>query len=233
MAAVEAAKARKLKIDLIRGGKPKTIEATPAKRPGPETGRSMQLPDQADWNTIQGWLEHMAPGQEGAGPHPPMQFQLFGPGAIVPRDALTPKPLPMNMSVVVTKEGSEPAKITVKRGDKRWELTEKDLGKLPADVRPYVEQMLGHGVFGVLGGAIAPNTNVETPGTFSSSGGTLPMPVPPPGTMQRQPLPGGLDPQLEKRFDEMDRRMDQLFKMMEELSQGHTQPAAPEHHEEK
>jgi hypothetical protein len=52
--------------------------------------------------------------------------------------------------------------------------------------------------------------------------------VPPPGTMQVQPSPG-LDPQLEKRFDEMDRRMDQLLKMMEELRDGRTPP----HHAEK
>ena len=54
--------------------------------------------------------------------------------------------------------------------------------------------------------------------------------------MPSPPFPGNPDQQMmEKRFDEMNRRMDQLFKMMEELSEGHDHAAAkaPEHHAEK
>ena len=40
--AVQAAKGGKLKIELIRGGKPKTIEVAPAKRPA---GQVANLPD--------------------------------------------------------------------------------------------------------------------------------------------------------------------------------------------
>lgn len=233
VAAVEAAKETKLKIDLIRGGKPKTIEVTPAQRPAQAADGSVQSPDQADWNTIQGWLEGMAPGQVGAGPHPPMQFRVFGPGAIVPNNVLVPKSLPANTSVVINKDGDEPAKITVKRGNDKWEVTEKELDKLPADVRPYVEQMLGHGMFGVVGGSIAPNMGVRAQGAFSSSGGgTMQMPGFPPGMMQ-PPFSGSLEQRMEKRFDDMNRRMDQLFKMMEEMSEGRAQHATPERHNGK
>ena len=38
---------------------------------------------------------------------------------------------------------------------------------------------------------------------------------------------------MEKRFEEINRRMDKLFKMMEELTEGHEQHAAPPHHQEK
>ena len=238
-AAVEAAKETKLKIDLIRGGKPRTIEATPAKRPAPTAGTSVQVPQQGDWNTVQGWLANPTLGQSWSfTPADPQQFQLFHPGAIVPNNTLAPKPLPTNMSVAVTKEGNEPAKIKVQRGNDKWEVTEKELDKLPADVRPFVEQMLGRGMVGVVGGAVPPGMS----GGFSSSGsgvigssggGTFQLPMPPPGMMQTQPLPGSLDQQIEKRFEEMNRRMDQLFKMMEELNEGRAQHAAPEHHEEK
>ncbi len=61
--AVEAAKENKLKIDLVRGGKPRTIEVTPAKWPASTAGASAQAPEQADWNTIEKWLENMMPGQ--------------------------------------------------------------------------------------------------------------------------------------------------------------------------
>ena len=230
-AAIEAAKETKLKIELIRGGKPRTIEATPAKRPAPTAGTSVQVPEQGDWNTIQGWMTNVMPGQTWnfTASHP-QQFRLFQPGAIVPNNAVAPKPLPTNMSVAISKEGDQPAKITVHRGNDKWEVTEKDLDKLPADVRPFVEQMLGHGMVGVVGGVVPPMMS----GGFSAGGGTIQLPAPPAGMTQPQPFPGSLDRQMmEKRFDEMNRRMDQLFKMMEEFNGGHGQHAAPEQHEEK
>jgi hypothetical protein len=237
LTAVEAAKETKLKIDLIRGGKPKIIEAAPVKRSAQMPGGPVQLPDQGDWNTIQNWLEGMAPGQGDGGSRPPVQFRLFQPGAIVPGSALLPRPQPSNLSISILKGGDEPAKITVKRNDEKWEVTEKDLGKLPADVRPYVEQMLGRGtgMFGIVGGTIGPNTASGTisssgSGAISGSGGAFAFP---PGMMQSRPFAGNLDPRLEKRFEEMNRRMDRLFKMMEELGEGRGQHAAPEQHEEK
>ena len=137
------------------------------------------------------------------------------------------------MSVAITKEGNEPAKITVQRGNDKWEITEKDLDKLPADVRPFVEQMLGRGMAGVVGGAMSAGISARLEFSGGAKRCTFQFPAPPPGMMQTQPFPGGPNQQMiERRFDEMNRRMDQLFKMMEELSEGHAQPAAPEHHEE-
>ena len=231
LTAVEAAKETKLKIDLIRGGKPRTIEATPAKRPTPTAGTSVQVPEQGDWTTVQGWLANPTFGQSWSfTPADPQQFQLFHPGAIVPNNTLAPKPLPTNMSVSITKEGNEPAKIKIQRGNDKWEITEKDLDKLPADVRPFVDQMLGHGMVGIVGGAVPPMMS----GGVSAGGGTFPLPAPPAGMMQSPPFPGHLDQQMmEKRFDEINRRMDQLFKVMEQLNEGHGEHAAPEHHEAK
>ena len=53
LAAVDAAKETKLKIELIRGGKPKTIELTPAKRPEQYRRLPRPRPSQADWDTVQ------------------------------------------------------------------------------------------------------------------------------------------------------------------------------------
>jgi hypothetical protein len=215
MAAVDTAKETKLKIDLIRGGKPRTIELTPAKRPENMVGFNAP-PNQADLDTVQQWLESIKPGQEG-----PLALNMLRPGMILPKDVVVGKPLPGNMSVVITKEGDKPAKIVVKRDKETWETTENKLDTLPADVRPSVEQMLGRHTFGfVRGPFVSGNLVPMTTGTFN-------VPVPQPGTTQMQPFPG-LDPRIEKRFDEMNRRMDKLMQLMEKMSEPPVQKAAPE-----
>ncbi len=229
LAVVEAAKATKLKIDLIHAGKPKTIEVTPAKWPA-AAGASAQMPEPADWNTIEDWLKNTFPGQGAAAHQPSAQFRIFHPGAIVPNNVLAAKPLPTNMSVSVSKEGNQPAKISVQRGNDKWELTEKDIDKLPADVRPFVEQMLGRGMVGVVGGMVTPGMSSG----FSTGGGTFQFSSPPVAVPQPPAVPDNVDQQMiERRFEEMNRRMDQLFKMMEELTEGHQQHAAPPHQEKK
>jgi len=236
LAAVDAAKETVLKIELIRAGKPQTIPLTPAKRPEQIAGPRGPA-DQADWDTISKWLEGMKSGDESGLP----SFNFTRPGMILPKGVVIPRPfLPGNVSVVVTKQGDQPAKIVVKRGDQKWEVTEKELDKLPADVRPHVEQMLGRNVFGTVGGPSASGAIVlgqmpalTVPGQMPPTVGTFNVPAPPPGMMQVQPFPGGLDPRLEKRLDELDRRMDKLLDMMEKMSQNRLGEAAPEHQEEK
>jgi hypothetical protein len=226
--AIEAAKETKLKIELLRGGKPKTIEATPAKRPV-EMG-TPPVGDQADWDTVQRWLDQMnTPGQSGIVARGPIQFRYFHPGAIVPDNLFAKKPLPKNMSITIVKQGDEPAKITVKRDDKTWEVTEKELDKLPADVRPHVDAMLGRTV---LGTPVPFSGNVmfgprATPGSGVQPGATFNMPVPP-AMNWPQPFSGGLEARIEKRFEEMNQRMDKLMQMMERMSEGRAPEAAPQ-----
>jgi membrane-associated protease RseP (regulator of RpoE activity) len=229
--AIEAAKETKLKIELLRGGKPQTIEVTPAKRPA-ASGSTLTWGNQDDWNTIHDWMARVAPNQQGGSAWGNYQLRVFNPGAIVPKDVLVQKPLPKNMSIAIIKEGDQPAKITVKRDNDKWEVTEKELDKLPADVRPFVETMLGRGVFGIVDRALtAPNNRLQsaTPPAI----GTFNLPMPPPNMMYMRPFPGDLNAQIEKRFDEMNRRMDKLIKMIEEMNQPGHHPAGPEQQEKK
>jgi len=53
--------------------------------------------------------------------------------------------LPKNLSISITRRGSEPAQLVVKRDELTWEISEKELDKLPQDVRGHVERMLGKG----------------------------------------------------------------------------------------
>jgi hypothetical protein len=201
--ALEATKTGKLKLDLIRGGKPKTVEATPTKRPA-DAGRPAATPNPSDRETMERWLEGMM--SEGDGVRPGMRFRFLHPGAIVPADVFVAPPLPANMSIVISKEGVQPVKIVVKRGDEKWEVTEKELDKLPADVRPHVERMLGHHLFGMVmpDGAMPPSAQAQSPGTAAPQG-----------------VNAGVWERLEKRFDEMNGRMDKVMKELEEMHGAH------------
>jgi hypothetical protein len=55
--------------------------------------------------------------------------------------------MPSGVSVSISKQEGQPTRITVKRGEETWEVVGDDpesLNQLPADLRPFVEQML-HG----------------------------------------------------------------------------------------
>jgi hypothetical protein len=69
-----------------------------------------------------------------------------GPGFMFPGGG-PPSELPDNVTVSIVRHGKEPPKITVTRGDEKWEITDKELDKLPEELRPPVEHMLGAGPF--------------------------------------------------------------------------------------
>jgi hypothetical protein len=119
--------------------------------------------------------------------------------------------MPANMTVSISKEGEQPAKIVVKRGDEQWETTEKELNTLPDDVRPFVERMLGRGPFGLLGGEQSFNF---APEPIAS------------GAVSADRKPGAakaVEDRMEQRLEEMRRQMDRLGDRMEELGHGRNQ----------
>jgi hypothetical protein len=73
-------------------------------------------------------------------------MRIVGPGMIVKGGSFDVGKMPGGVSVQITRENDGPAKITVQRGDKTWTVEGNDkeaLSKLPDDVRPMVEQLLG------------------------------------------------------------------------------------------
>jgi membrane-associated protease RseP (regulator of RpoE activity) len=130
VAAVDAAKQTKLKLEVLRAGRTITVEVQPAPRP-----ESLQGED--DMNVLRGWFDRVMPGENW-----PPRFYVFRPGAILPPGASIVPPLAEDTTVVITRRGSQPAKVVVERGSQRWELSEKELDKLPADLRPQVERMV-------------------------------------------------------------------------------------------
>jgi hypothetical protein len=194
--AVDAVKDKELKLDLVRGGKERTVTVKPVKRP--EDLPAEALPWQrglAPHEAFRQWVEQMQPWQGDR----PWRLRFWGPGTILPPGAKTEPPLPGNFSVTVTKTGDEPAKIVVKQDDQKWEVTEDGLDKLPPDVRSHVERVLGR--TGRRG-----------------AGKTVPFDLDfvPQWRPGEAPWSGG---RMERQMQEMNRRIDELRKSLEELRQ--------------
>lgn len=151
--AVNEAKDQKIKLTVLRGGKERTLELQPEKRPAPAVGdepvaRVIALTDGQTGPEL-AQLERALRALQGAAPHgeglgmwfvrPPI---LTAPGA---RLTVKAAELPEDVQVTIQKKGREPASVVVKRGDKSWDATEDKLEALPEDVREAVARMLGKG----------------------------------------------------------------------------------------
>ena len=217
--AIDATEEKPLAIELIRGGKKKSITATPAKRPE-DTAKQFHvpLPEGADRERIDKWIQRIEPG--------PMQFRFFHPGAIVPHGAKVPPPLPGtlpgNMSVTIKKEGDKPAKIVVTRGDDSWEVTDEDLDELPEDIRPHVERILGNlgpGAGHIRALNLIPNLTMPQGLKVQIHERLKPAPGQSPAERARK--------QMEKRMEEMNRRIENIHKSLEELRERSPRRNAP------
>ncbi len=184
--AVDAVKDTKLSLELIRAGQTLSVEVQPQKRPA--NTEVAQPAEENDWKTLRGWMDRMVPGG------PPMRFQFFHPGMILPPELPA---LPNDMSVTVTRQGSEPARIVVQQGEQRWEVSEKELDKLPPDVRQHVQRML---------------TPASPPSVLPDSSASPAAVLPGFGDRLER-----MESRLQKQLDKMNERFEQLRKEMEEL----------------
>jgi membrane-associated protease RseP (regulator of RpoE activity) len=213
--AVETAKETPLKLEIIHAGKPKTIEITPAKRPPNAMFKQEGTP--ADWKEIEQWMQKMHSG-ENPDRSKQLRFRFIQPGAILPPGAPVQPSLPGNLSVTINRSDNKPAQITVKWNDKQWEITEEELDKLPAEVRPYVEQMLGRVKVGKAGGDtlnLVPDVTIPAPSPGAPGAQGSQMQVRPFGS-------------LEERLDEVNRKLDQIRKALREQREERHPPAKAE-----
>jgi hypothetical protein len=228
--AVAAAKDKEMKLSIVRKGETKTLAVTPVKRP--DDLRVPGPPPASDFEAFRQWMEQMQPGGA-AGRNVPFQFRIFGrPGVILPPGAPLHPPLPGNMSIMISKTGDKPAQIAVKLDDEKWEVTEKDLDKLPEKVRPHVEHMLGltTGIGGVGQGGMPMRPELVPPA--SPPGQPMPpgpLVAPEPRFGQGNPPPWDIiERRLQKRLDEMNRRIEKLQKELHQNIQSDAAPQLPE-----
>jgi membrane-associated protease RseP (regulator of RpoE activity) len=192
IAAVDAAQHNTLKLEVLREGRTLSVDIQPAKRPE-------MLPADEDLNLLRGWFNRMLPGENW-----PPRFYVFRPGTILPAGVSTLPALDEDTTVVITRRGSQPAKIVVEKGSQRWEVSEKELDKLPADVRPQIEWMIH-------------------PYDWKSAVSGIPCPMPPKPTGAAEAQGHG-EKQLQQHMERMQRQLEELRKSMDELR---TKPAQP------
>jgi len=138
IAVVNEHKDQAFEVKLLRKGKTESVNVRGEPRPvqalEPVPPFPGPLASSEAWQKWFEWFHKQLPQQ------PPLTFRFYRPGIVLPPGETGD--LPKDLTIIVTKQGSEPAKIVVRRGDKTWEVTEKELDKLPKDIRPHVERMI-------------------------------------------------------------------------------------------
>jgi len=168
--------------------------------PAVAAGQDGQDADASDWDTIRQWLEHPFDGGDRR-----IRFRILQPGVILPPGTGTRPHVPADMTIAITRHGDHPARISVRQGDKSWEVSEEELDKLPAEVRPYVEQLLGPLWSTPAGGQKVFDLVPRWPA--ASESGSVGV-----------PLEDHLGEPWKEKLEQMNRQMEQLRRQVEDLS---------------
>lgn len=206
MRAVDKAKEAEITLRLIRQGQEQTVTVVPVKRPPRED--VLIAPD--DRNALFRWFEQMRPGEQLPDR---LNFRLLRPGMVLPPGASFDAALPDDMTVTITKQGKEPAKIAVKRGDESWEVSQDKLDQLPADVREHVERMLGRMPLVMRLPSLPDRIRVEA---LPEASGAQPPGVRPSRRFTAR-TGGDAQQRLEKQVEDLKAELDQLRQAVEEL----------------
>jgi hypothetical protein len=133
-----------------------------------------------------------------------------------------PAQLPESLSITITREGKQPAKIKVKQQEREIETTEDKVGELPEDLRRYVEPMLGRprATLNLRGAPGAPQRATLRLNNRPGAAADVIIPAPP-GAEQPQrrvrALPPGGPEDVEKRLEALERRLDELQRTVRPL----------------
>jgi len=195
----ESAEGAAIQLEIIHKGKPKSVAVTPQQAPvdlpaHPRIGPAAR----PGVEPLRRWVEQLE--REGM-VRAPLNLRLFD------RTAVDPLELPENLEVRITRKGGQPAQIVVKQNDKTWEVTEDQLGELPEEIRPHVEQMLGMN-FTI---AAPERWGRFRPGPDGLEGG--------PDGFEGFPAPGERPgpPAVQHQLEEMEQRIQRMLQELREL----------------
>jgi membrane-associated protease RseP (regulator of RpoE activity) len=136
---VQSSKEAPIALTLIRSGKRETIQVTPTKDAASQPGVfSLEIPAHEG---LRKWLSDQS-GSYQLNPDGSVTIRRPHPG-IALRFGHPTAPLPKNVTITISKTGDQPAKITVKRDNKSWEIAEDKIDELPEDLRPIVRSYVG------------------------------------------------------------------------------------------
>jgi membrane-associated protease RseP (regulator of RpoE activity) len=193
--AVEANVDKESPLTVLREGAEQKLSIKPEARPSQTTSLEAVPEVRQLEDRVLRWMEEKGGIWR---PDQSMKMQFFGPGFLH-----SAAEFPSELSVSISKEGNNPAKITVQRKDDKWEVTDESLDKLPADVRPHIERLLGRG--DMLLHVSPPGINVVPP--------VPPLPSVPEKVHKNLRLElrgsGGME-ELRKEMDQLRKELDQL-----------------------
>ena len=127
-----------IELEWVRKNNSMTGTVKPAERPDGFIASSPSAQAQPMIQGLRRMVDELE-GQNGVNLNEGVRLRFFGDGIGVG------KAPPADLNVKISKEGNQPAKITVKKGNSTWEVTEDRLDELPEDVRPFVARMMGGG----------------------------------------------------------------------------------------
>lgn len=154
MKSVESSQGKEMTLTLVREGQDQSIKVTATKRPESKRMDVRVLRPELS-EEIQRLEEALARIKAKAGDKG--VELLFAKPALVPSRAdlnrsfswkigdAKQAEFPTDLSIELRKSGRDPARIHVKRGDQEWDISEKEVDKIPDDIRPHVMRYLGHG----------------------------------------------------------------------------------------
>jgi membrane-associated protease RseP (regulator of RpoE activity) len=194
-----------LQLTWLRKGKEIQGAVVPEPRPADQQIVELQRfgPGNQNFDRLRKWLEKAEQGENEEGQAGPFGFRKFGPEMPLRNFQWhnLNQDMPANLSVTVTRSGDELAKVTVKRGDDTWKLTEDQLDQLPDDVRPFVEnQVRGSGGFEIQG------MNQQLPKHLQE-------------LMKEMPWQN-----MNQEFERIQEQMDRMFNELRELKELQPQP---------
>jgi PDZ domain-containing protein len=236
--AIKAADGKDIKLTLLRGGSERSVTIKPAERPKDQT----QVPRAPEHLTdVLTWLKQAQPKADGSITLDPttLEFNVVRPrAALVLHDNVHNAPrteLPESLSITITREGKNPAKISIKQKERQIETTEDKLEAIPEDLRRYVESMLSRPRAELnlrtrrtlVAPPLAVPPQLPTPPAPAQPGapptaatppqpetGDVLIPAPPGQELHQkrvQPFPpGGARAGVEKRIEDLERRIDEL-----------------------
>lgn len=206
--AVNEAKEKPIKLVYLRQGKEQSVEVTPEKRPQAPDDPVARVwafqdgapaPEVAQLEQALRTLQSSRSGDQPLGlwfVRPPIFSHGGGAASIKPLE------LPSDVTVTVEKRGAQPARVTVRRGDRIWEAAEGKLEAIPAEFRDAVERMTGRPpAIRIQAAQIMPggDARLASPLTIGPTTGATPTPVFP-----------SVDPALSGRLDRLLKRLEQL-----------------------
>ncbi|HUY32207.1 MAG TPA: PDZ domain-containing protein [Pirellulales bacterium] len=212
--AAAQAKGTELSLQFIRAGKKLTLTVMPAMRPAqPRAGAEVEMPVDVDAGALRELIQQYMRRHGGGS----WRMRMLQPGMVLPPGAPPGAHfdtiLPENLSISISRQGKQPAKVSVKQDDKSWELTEDKLQELPDDIRPHVERMLGR--MPMMAMMVPPHAPVRVeadPNTANPFG----LPRFAPG-QPRFPGPYPDVAGVERRLDELNQQIHELREAIEKL----------------